>query len=91
MGVTRHWFAVLLLAALACPCLAAEDLFTIPTRNGVTLSYLLDQDTSAAPKVVVVSFVGGLGAIGLVRSRNSMTTLPARVSTHRCRIRSRTR
>ena len=27
MRVVRHWFAVLLLAALANPCSAAEDLF----------------------------------------------------------------
>ena len=67
MGVAKHCLAVLLLAALACPCFAAEDLFTIPTRSGVTLSYLLDQDKSAAPKVVVISFVGALGAIGLER------------------------
>ena len=67
MGVARHWFAVLLLAALANPCSAAEDLFTIPTRSGVTLSYLLDQDKAAAPKVVVISFIGGLGALGLER------------------------
>ena len=67
MGVAKHCLAVLLLAALACPCFAAEDLFTIPTRSGVTLSYLLDQDKSAAPKVVVISFVGSLGAIGLER------------------------
>jgi poly(3-hydroxybutyrate) depolymerase len=67
MGVARHWLAVLLLAALANPSSAAEDLFTIPTRSGVTLSYLLDQDKAAAPKVVVISFIGGLGAIGLER------------------------
>jgi predicted esterase len=67
MGAGKHWFSVLLLAALACPCFAAEDLFTIPTRSGVTLSYLLDQDKSVAPKVVVISFVGALGAIGLER------------------------
>lgn len=67
MGVDKHRFAVLLLAALAFPCFAAEDLFTIPTRSGITLSYLLDQDKSATPKVVVISFVGGSGAIGLER------------------------
>jgi predicted esterase len=67
MGVDKHWLAVVLLAALACPCFAAEELLSIPTRNGVTLSYLLDQDKAAAPKVVVISFIGGLGAIGLER------------------------
>ena len=58
----RTPLAILLLAALAGPCSAAEDLITIPTRSGVTLSYLLDQDKAATPKVVVISFVGGLGA-----------------------------
>jgi predicted esterase len=67
MSTTRHLFAALLLAALASPCSAAEDLITIPTRSGVTLSYLLDQDKAAAPKVVVISFIGGFGAIGLQR------------------------
>ena len=61
----------LLLAMLALPlasaCYAAEDLVTVPTRQGVTLSYLLDQDKSASPRIVVISFVGGLGAIGLER------------------------
>jgi len=68
--MNRPTFA-LLLAMLALPlasaCDAAEDLVTIPTRQGVTLSYLLDQDKSAAPKIVVISFVGGLGAVGLER------------------------
>src|SRR5689334_21181394 len=59
--------AILLLAAWSLPCLAAEEVLTIPTRNGVTLSYLLDQDRSATPKVVVLSFVGALGAVNLER------------------------
>lgn len=63
----RSLLCTLLLSALACPCSAAEELVTIPTRSGVTLSYLLDQDKAATPKVVVISFVGGLGAIGLER------------------------
>jgi len=67
MTAVRPLFAVLLLAALASPCSAAEELVTIPTRNGVTLSYLLDQDKAATPKIVVISFVGSFGAIGLER------------------------
>ncbi|MGH8798899.1 MAG: hypothetical protein ACREX7_01535 [Casimicrobiaceae bacterium] len=66
----RNPLAILLVAALATPCLAAEEVVAIPTRNGVTLSYLLDHDNSAAPKVVVVSFVGALGAINLERRAN---------------------
>ena len=67
MTAVRPLFAVLLLAALASPCSAAEELVTIPTRNGVTLSYLIDQDKAATPKVVVISFIGSSGAIGLER------------------------
>lgn len=67
MSVARLLFASLLLAALASPCSAAEELITIPTRSGVTLSYLLDQDKAATPKVVVISFIGGFGALGLER------------------------
>ncbi|MEP6998747.1 MAG: alpha/beta hydrolase [Betaproteobacteria bacterium] len=63
----RHLLAVLLLAALASPCRAAEEVLSIPTRPGVNLWYLLDQDKAATPKVVVISFVGGLGGIGLER------------------------
>jgi hypothetical protein len=65
--VIKHCFDVLMLAALSFPCYASEELLSIPTRSGVTLSYLLDQDKAPSPKVVVVSFVGGLGAIDLAR------------------------
>lgn len=63
----RTPLAILLLVAWSWPCFAAEELLSIPTRNGVTLSYLLDQDKATTPKVVVISFIGGLGAIGLER------------------------
>jgi hypothetical protein len=57
----------LLLWALASTCGAAEEVVTIPIRAGVMLSYLLVQDPSASPKVVVISFVGGYGAIDLAK------------------------
>ena len=63
--------ALLLLIATATVCHAAEEVITIPTRDGVKLSYLLVQDKSAAPKAVAISFVGGLGAIGLARRTES--------------------
>ena len=46
---------------------------TIPTRDGVTVSYLLVQDArvNAKPTAVVVSFVGSGGAIGLKRRAES--------------------
>jgi poly(3-hydroxybutyrate) depolymerase len=59
--------ALFLLAAATTLCSAAEAVITIPTRDGVTLSYLLVQDPSAVPKIVVVTFIGGTGAIGLAR------------------------
>jgi Serine aminopeptidase, S33 len=59
--------ALFLLAAAATICNAAESVITIPTRDGVTLSYLMVQDPSAVPKVVVMTFIGGTGAIGLAR------------------------
>ena len=58
---------LLLLAWVAFACRASEQVVTIPTRDGVTLSYLLVQDGSAAPKIVAISFVGGYGAIDLTR------------------------
>jgi pimeloyl-ACP methyl ester carboxylesterase len=64
--VTRL-IALMLLAGMAIACHASEQVMTIPTRDGVTLSYLLVQDGSANPRIVVISFVGSYGAIGLAR------------------------
>ena len=50
----------------AIDCRAAQQLVTVPTRNGVTESYLLIRNPpNATPKVVVIAFVGGSGVIGL--------------------------
>lgn len=47
-------------------CWAAQELTTVPTRSGVTESYLLIRNPpNATPKVVVIAFVGGSGVIGL--------------------------
>jgi hypothetical protein len=56
--------ALIAFCATAC---AAEELVTLPVRDGVTESYLLVHDKSAMPKVVVVSFIGGMGAIDLAK------------------------
>jgi pimeloyl-ACP methyl ester carboxylesterase len=57
--------AALLFAATA-DCQAAQELVTVPTRSGVTDTYLLIRNPpSATPKVVVIAFVGGFGAIDL--------------------------
>ena len=55
-------------AALMIFCASArgaEELVTLPVRDGVTQSYLLLHDTSAMPKVIVVTLIGGTGAIDL--------------------------
>src|SRR4029079_13238202 len=46
---------------------ASEDVMTIPTREGVSVAYLLVREASATPKVVVISFIGSLGAINLAK------------------------
>ena len=63
---------VLCCTLAATAALASEEVHTIPTRSGVTLSYLLVHDPSAAPRVVAISFVGDYGAIDLLRN----ATLP---------------
>jgi hypothetical protein len=51
--------------ALPAHHLAAEEVITVPTRAGVNVACLITHDASTPPKVVVISFVGGTGAIGL--------------------------
>jgi len=63
--------ALFLLVVSSAICHAAEEVITLPTRDGVKLSYLLVQDKSATPKAVAISFVGGLGAIGLAKRAES--------------------
>jgi hypothetical protein len=60
-----------LLVAASAICHAAEEVITLPTRDGVKLSYLLGQDKSAAPKALVIAFVGGPGAIDLAKRSES--------------------
>ena len=62
---------LLLLVAASAICHAAEEVVTLPTRDGVKLTYLLLQDKSAPPKAVAVAFVGGTGAIGLAKRSES--------------------
>ena len=71
-------------AALMIFCASArgaEELVTLPVRDGVTQSYLLLHDTSAMPKVIVVTFIGGTGgnpqlpAEPRLRARNPMMAI----------------
>lgn len=58
-------FLVLALFAIG-DCRAAQELVTIPTRSGVTESYLLIRNPpNTIPKVVVIAFVGGSGVVEL--------------------------
>jgi serine aminopeptidase S33 family len=61
----KAWVLALVLFAMG-DCRAAQEVITIPTRSGVTESYLLIRNPpSTIPKVVVVAFVGGYGVIDL--------------------------
>jgi len=66
--------AACLLAAWLAPALAAEQVVTIPTREGVTVSYLLVSVPDAAPRFAVVSFIGGKGVLNL-QERSAKGTL----------------
>ena len=62
----RPLLLALLLVCAAANCRAAQELVTVPTRSAVTETYLLIRNPpSATPKVVVIAFVGGFGAIDL--------------------------
>jgi alpha-beta hydrolase superfamily lysophospholipase len=56
-------------AGVLCMCLSffvqAQEVITLPTRDGVTQSYLLLQPASGAPQAVAVLFPGGGGNIRL--------------------------
>ena len=54
-----------LLVAACASAHAAEQIVTVPVRDGVTESYLLVHDKSSPPKAVAVTFIGGAGAIDL--------------------------
>jgi predicted esterase len=60
-----------LLVAASAVCHAAEEVITLPPRDGVKLTYLLLQDKSASPKAVAIAFVGGPGAIDLAKRSES--------------------
>lgn len=59
------WAALAAWALAAMPAQAKEEVVTIPTRAGVTISYLLATAEGSQPKICVVSFPGSLGAINL--------------------------
>jgi len=68
----------LLLAGAAANCRAAQEIVTIPTRSGVTESYLLIRNPpSATPKVVIIALVGGYGVVGMAGKEAPLKFGPA--------------
>jgi hypothetical protein len=68
----------LLLVGTAANCRAAQELVTIPTRSGVTESYLFIRNPpSATPKVLVIAFVGGSGVVGMAGKETPLKFSPA--------------
>jgi hypothetical protein len=63
----KGFLAALLIGIAGCAWAATEELVSIPARGGATLSYLLIQDKPGTAKAVAISFVGGSGAIDLVK------------------------
>jgi len=55
------------LIAICADARAAEELVTLPVRDGVTESYFLVYDKSAPPKAIAVTLIGGTGAIDLAK------------------------
>jgi len=74
---------VMLCLVLSLP-LRAEELVTLPTRDGVTQSYLLTAPAGGAPRAIAVLFAGGGGNIRLRREDGA-----ARVSSSNFLVRSR--
>ena len=62
----KAWAAVALLA-VASVSSATEQVTSIATRPDVSLAYLMARDAATEPKVIVISFPGGAGAIGLAK------------------------
>ena len=56
-------FALIVLAGAAC----AEDIITLPTRPGVTQSYLLSAPDKGKARAVAILFAGGQGKVDLER------------------------
>jgi pimeloyl-ACP methyl ester carboxylesterase len=74
----RTLLLALLLACAAANCRAAQELVTIPTRGGVTESYLLIRNPpSATPKIVIIAFVGGFGVVGMAGKQAPLKFGPA--------------
>jgi hypothetical protein len=63
--IHRAFAVMLLLAGVSIVARAAEEIVTLKTRDDVTLSYLLTQNTDAAPRFVAILFSGGAGTLNL--------------------------
>jgi pimeloyl-ACP methyl ester carboxylesterase len=68
--VIARLLVAILAAAGALQASAAEEVVSVPTRDGATQRYLLVPPAGAKARAIAVSFVGGAGAIDLARRQN---------------------
>jgi hypothetical protein len=66
-GTTMRWILLTAVLAFSPVLFAAEDMITIPTRPGVTQSFVLTTPDSGQPDVVLILFPGARGQINLRR------------------------
>src|SRR5687768_11917146 len=64
---SRRGVALIALFLLAASAACAEDIVTLPTRGGVTQSYLLSAPEKGKARAVAVLFAGGPGKVDLER------------------------
>lgn len=65
------------LAALVAACAGAQEMVTVPSRAGVTQSFVIADMAGHAPQAVALLYVGGRGAINL-RAENGHVKFGAR-------------
>ena len=63
---------MLIVLAISSSLFATEDMVTIPTRQGVTQSFVLTTPDNVSPDVVLILFPGAQGNIGLHRDNGQI-------------------
>jgi hypothetical protein len=71
MQISR-WFGILAFASVAAWPARAAEIVTVPSRPGVTQSYLLMADPRAQPKAVALLFPGGDGLLNLRKTGDTI-------------------
>jgi hypothetical protein len=73
----RPFFSIFLwLGVLGCGSVHAQEIVTLPTRTGVTQSYLLVKPAAGAPQAIALLFPGGAGVLGLRREDDRIEFRP---------------